>query len=454
MTGSKRLQVTGKATLRNSGTLPATVGNVVVTLQHRPTMQWVTLASDVADATSGDAATSARVVRRTNAPADDSTLVDDDDLDNHDPYSVFLVTETARSGALSFTSSANQPLTVAQMTLAPGASLTVNFTAGYDNDLLALPAGRKVRAELVVTFGNADGGHKTGFNVDINGNGSIGADEARVHSGSARLGDKTVPAAVPANTPVTLTDTAGDITTTGTVTFGNAVFALGATTGIVTATVAGGTAGGTIQNCAHLTGTGINLAACSSLAVAKQAHDWLPGEMITFTQSDWGDPTSAAAVLLDVNFNTVYASTAGVLEVGTGFSMQFIGASKTFDYLPGTGAAGPLTSNLANPGASPSGSLGGEVTGLKLNIDFSAAGLTLGTSGIPFGTLTLCNLTGVQGILNGSTVKEFLDAASMVLGGSATLISYDELRDLASLLNGSFFQGTVVSTFAHDHVCL
>jgi hypothetical protein len=130
VTGSKRLQVTGKATLRNSGTLPATVGNVVVTLQHRPTMQWVTLASDVADATSGDAATSARVVRRTNAPADDSTLVDDDDLDNHDPYSVFLVTETARSGALSFTSSANQPLTVAQMTLAPGASLTVNFTAG------------------------------------------------------------------------------------------------------------------------------------------------------------------------------------------------------------------------------------------------------------------------------------------------------------------------------------
>jgi hypothetical protein len=52
------------------------------------------------------------------------------------------------------------------VTLAPRAILVINFTAAYNNDLLALPAGRKVRAELLVTFGNADGGHKTGFNVD------------------------------------------------------------------------------------------------------------------------------------------------------------------------------------------------------------------------------------------------------------------------------------------------
>ena len=449
--GSKRLQVTGKATLRNSGTLPATVGNVIVTLQHKPTTQWVTLASDVADATSGDAATSARVVRRTNAPADDSTLIDDDDLDNHDPYSVFLVTETARSGALSFTSSANQPLSVAQLTLAPGASLIVNFLATYNNDQLALPAGRKVRAELVVTFGNADAGHKTGFNVDINGNGSIGADEARVHSGSARLGDKTVPAAVPANTPVTLTDTAADITTTGTVTFGNAVFALGATTGIVTATVAGGTAGGTIQNCAHLTGTGINLAACSSLAVAKQTHDWQVGEMITYSQSDWGGSTSIAGLLLVLRFNTVYALTGG-LHVGTGFSMQFLGAEATIDYLPGTGAAGPLTSNLGNPGASPSGSLGGEVTGLKLNIDFSDAGFVVGSANLALGDLTLCGLTSAQATLNGSSVRNYLEVASTALGGGAAPLSYGELAQLASELNVSFDSGLGVSQFARDHL--
>ena len=450
--GSKRLQVTGKATLRNSGTLPATVGNVIVTLQHKPTTQWVTLASDVADATSGDAATTARVVRRTNAPADDSTLIDDDDLDNHDPYSVFLVTETARSGALSFTNSANQPLSVAQLTLAPGASLVVNFIATYNNDQLALPGGRKVRAELVVTFGNADGGHKTGFNVDINGNGSIGADEARVHSGSARLGDKLVPAAVPANTPVTLTDTAADITTTGTVTFGNAVFALGATTGIVTATVAGGTAGGTIQNCAHLTGTGINLAACSELAVAKQAHDWQVGEMITYSQSDWGGSTSIAGLLLVLRFNTVYASTGGVLEVGSGFSMQFLGAEATIDYLPGTGAAGPLTSNLGNPGASPSGGLGGEVTGLKLNIDFSDAGFVVGSANLALGDLTLCGLTSAQATLNGSSVRNYLEVASTALGGGAAPLSYGELAQLASELNVSFDSGLGVSQFARDHL--
>jgi len=274
--GNKRLQVTGKTTLRNKGNLPATVSNVVVILQQKPSgpgAQWATAASNVADATSGDAATAARVVRRNNAPADDSTLVDDDDADNHDPYDVYLVTETAGSGALAFTDAAGQPLSVAQLTLAPGQQLTVNFTATFNNDVLGLPVGRKVRAELNVTFGNADGGNKSGFNVDINGNGSLSSDEAKVRSAAARLGDKTIPAPITALTPVAIADQATDITTTGTVSYSNAVFTLGATTGTVTANVLGGTAGGTIKNCAHLTGTGTNLQACSELAVAAQAHE-------------------------------------------------------------------------------------------------------------------------------------------------------------------------------------
>ena len=315
-TGSKRLQVTGKTTLKNGGNLPATVGNVVVILQHRPNgAQWATAASDVADATSGDAATAARLVRRNNAPADDSTLVDDDDLNNNDPYSVYLVTETAGSGALSLTNSAGQPLSVAQLTLAPGQSLTVNFTATFNNDVLNLPVGRKVRAELNVSFGNADGGHKAGFNVDINGNGSISTDEAKVKTASARLGDKSIPAPITALTPVAIADQATDITTTGTVSYSNVVFTLGATTGTVTANVLGGTAGGTIKNCAHLTGTGTNLQACSELAVAAQAHEWRPGEVITYSQEDWGDPTTVAGQTLDSHFFGVYIKKRGQAQL-------------------------------------------------------------------------------------------------------------------------------------------
>lgn len=73
----------------------------------------------------------------------------------------------------------------------------------------------------------------------------IDADEARVRSVPTRLG-LTVAAQTPSNATVTLSDTAGDITATGTVTFSNPVINLGATSGTVTVTADGGTDGGTI----------------------------------------------------------------------------------------------------------------------------------------------------------------------------------------------------------------
>ena len=89
--------------------------------------------------------------------------------------------------------------------------------------------------------------------------------------------------------------------------------------------------------------------------------------------------------------------------------------------------------------------------GLKLNIDFSAAGLTLKTSGIPFGTLTICNITGGQAALNGTTVSGFLGVAATALGGGAHTLSYVELTALGVELNSSFFEG-MVNPFARDHL--
>src|SRR5690606_21974659 len=111
-------------------------------------------------------------------------------------------------------------------------------------------------------------GPRTLANVDIDGSGSISSDEGRVRTKGRRLGNKSLPAPTTAPaTPVTLRDTLDDIATSGTVTFSNPVFAIGATSGTVRVTVDGGADGGEITNCARLEGSGVALQACSAVAV-------------------------------------------------------------------------------------------------------------------------------------------------------------------------------------------
>ena len=70
-----------------------------------------------------------------------------------------------------------------------------------------------------------------------------------------------------------------------------------------------------------------------------RATAFMDGDFTTYVQADWGDtatPTNAAG-LLENNYNFVYASTGGVLEVGipgtNGFSTVFSGATKLLAYL-------------------------------------------------------------------------------------------------------------------------
>jgi hypothetical protein len=57
-----QLVINGTITVENTGTGGATNGNIVVNLQTKSGSSWVTRSSDVADATSADAATSAQVM--------------------------------------------------------------------------------------------------------------------------------------------------------------------------------------------------------------------------------------------------------------------------------------------------------------------------------------------------------------------------------------------------------
>jgi hypothetical protein len=150
----------------------------------------------------------------------------------------------------------------------------------------------------------------------------------------------------------------------------------------------------------------------------------------------------------------VYAPTGGVLEVGfpgpAGLSMAFSNAPPVLFYLPAVGPAATLNADLLDPSSSASGVFGGEVVALKLNVDFSAAALIGGTSGLSFGDLMLRGFSS-QPSLNGMTVSGFLAVANTVLGGGAAPFTPPELASIALELNTAFFIG-IPSTLAQTHL--
>jgi hypothetical protein len=201
------------------------------------------------------------------------------------------------------------------------------------------------------------------------------------------------------------------------------------------------------------------------------ATNFTNGDFTTHVQVDWGDtpntfPQTNAAWLLQENYDSVYASTSGTLEIGipgtSGFSEVFTGAAELLDYLPDVGPIGPLNSDLVNPTTTSSGEFGGSVTALVLNIDFSDAGLLPGNVGIPFGDLVLQNFSGGQLTpLNGLTVRQFSAGMNGLLGGGIFFIFKHNFTyhtaDIATLdpilanINDSFSQGAV-SAFATNNL--
>src|SRR5439155_5552361 len=183
---------------------------------------------------------------------------------------------------------------------------------------------------------------------------------------------------------------------------------------------------------------------------AASATLWRNGDEITYNQSEWGnDP--AASILIN-NYGTVYLSTGFVFEIGlqgAGFSADWTDPTILVAYLPASGAPGALDADLIDPTSTSSGQFGGDVAALKLNIDFSDAGITLGNSGIAFGDLILANLSLTD--LNGLTVRQFLGVANTALGGGTTTDTITELDALTIQIDGSFFR-EIPSAFAQDHL--
>ncbi len=462
-TSNDEIVVNGFVRVANYCPYPATIGNVVVNLQRCIGSGWVTVSSDVATSSQGDAATFARVVP--GAAWD---------------WWASSFSENSASGKLDvLDSSFNNLFSAVPRAQVDGESTKdLLFVAAFNNTVLGIPQGEQIYLEVVVSFGNAQAGGyggASGQNIDIDGNSVVDSDEANV---ATRADDflRCVPALEKCNDSVELSDTLADITSTTGVTYSGYTTDIGGGGGVesvsgsvvrtVQVSVDAGS-NGTITNTARLEGAddfvvvwvycpppdnytfpccrGVSLSASQSLAIGTPPGG-LAGEYKTFTQGGWGSPPAGSnpGQVLAGSFATVYPNG---LKVGvTGKSMTFTSSNAVSVYLPAGGAPGTLTADLVDPPSSSAGVLGGQVVALRLNVDMSAAGVT----GDPMGGLKLAN-TGTS--LDGKTVTEILAAAEQALGGGALPSGYTlaSLNDLVTNLNEAFTD-SVPSAWAAGHL--
>ena len=301
---ASEFSVHGGLTVTNTGSAPATIGNIVINLQKPRTggntgacknIPWVSVAADVATATSDpdDNDDAANIV----AAASQEVQACNASLQGASNYLVSgaqgTFKETPGSGFVEFTDASNNSLfsLVPQPVIAVGASITLLYHADFNIASTADPnppagavllaPGTSLRVEAIVSFGNSGargGSGSSANNIDVNGDSvldSVAGDDLLVDQLGADDGDEknvrsvpcrtTMPAlpATPteANDSVTIADT---VSTTGTVTSSNPVGfdQIPTTTSVggsweVSVDVDGGADGGQVCNEATLDGAAI-----------------------------------------------------------------------------------------------------------------------------------------------------------------------------------------------------
>jgi hypothetical protein len=197
------------------------------------------------------------------------------------------------------------------------------------------------------------------------------------------------------------------------------------------------------------------VAAIAAWAPPAAAGTFVFGEFVSYDQTIWGlDPVpNTPAGLLNDHFNTLYP---GVFEVGIplasgGHFIEFTDRSTMLAYLPQSGLPGVLNANITDPDTTSAGAFGGDVAALKLDIDFSDAGLIAHPTGTAFGDLHLAGLSGGLAGLDDLTLRQLLDVANVMLGGGAEPYPLVDFDDMLFQLDGSF-NGGFVGVFATDHL--
>ena len=498
--GAPTFTVQGGLTVTNTGTAPATIGNIVVNLQKPNSPKkgsnasYVSVAADVADATNGDGATSAKIVAAGSQenPATNAAW-------GTNNYTVTgaqgTFVETSGSGPLSFTDASNNTVfsLVPQLSLAPNQSITLLYSASFSTTILS--AGTAYRVEALVSFGNAGGrggSGATGTSIDINGNSVIDTDELHVRTVPSRVTLAALGSPSECNDNVTLTDTGA--TATGTVTTSNPVGfdqlpptinASGSWD--VRVDVDGGTDGGTVCNSASLAGTAcggtLNVvdpntgqfatyqcaaaaAADASACVDIGAHQ--SSNFCSYTQGAFNSSSnSPVATYFQNNFSTLFPSglTIGIDDgAGLNHDAKWTDVNAFRLWIGGGGPSGALTADTLNATSTSGGTLAKQAGALTVNLALSGV-----YPGDPagLGNLTMCNLAEGSTIgswtltaakaaaLNGQTVNQVLAAANTALGTGAlpyNIGSFGDLNQLLTALNESFDDCTI-SGFAAAYLC-
>ncbi len=491
--GAKTVCATGYVSVQNTGSAPATIGNIVVNLQRSVGgNKWKEISADVANAAEGDAATSVKIAA--GALQGQTTYPD---------VVVYgqqaTIAENAISGSLQFTDAENNTvwaLNPAKI-IPVGATVNLFFEAVFHEDQIspALASGESLRAEVLVTFGGVGprgGSGASAPGIDINGNGAVDPDEAYVRTVATRV-TRPIPALVICNDAVTITDTFG-ATDGASVTLTEDPIGAGVTTTtsqtyLVTGTVAGN---GTVTNTATLYGTdtivtvtvgtdsstGLPITADRNCCIAVQASASSsvavdtpkPAGFISYTQGAYGAEPNGhnPASLLASNFGT-YFLYGLLIGAQPQYNAQWTSQAAVQAFLPAGGPSRRLTANLVNPTTTAGGTLAGQVTALTLNVVLGQAGLFSPYPGI--GNLVYNNPTDSNDALNGYTVSQILAVANTALGTgvypagygttttatnphtgvTTTTIDLSPLNDLITLLNESWDNGTQ-SAWATTHL--
>lgn len=168
------------------------------------------------------------------------------------------------------------------------------------------------------------------------------------------------------------------------------------------------------------------------------------GVFTTYTQGGWGAKPHGnnPGALLAANFSRVYPG--GSVVIGGNFTLTFTSAGAIEKFLPQGSQPRALTQSYVDPKQKNLTVLAGQVLTLRLNVDFSAAGI-LQTG--------LGSLTVVSGPLAGMTVNQVLALGNAVLGGNTAALpagaSISTLNDVITSINENFDEGRRNNGFLH-----
>jgi hypothetical protein len=173
----------------------------------------------------------------------------------------------------------------------------------------------------------------------------------------------------------------------------------------------------------------------------------ISADFLTFGQGQWGALPNArsrnAGYLLQTYYIVPYGT--GSVVIGNAANLKTVtmtGPTPVQNFLPQNGRPMPLDGSYVDPvwlrgqrkPHTKLGSLAGETLALRLNVDFSASGLTrvgLGSLHVAFGPL------------KGMTVNDVLTLGNSVLGGGPLPagLKYDDVEDTEERINKNFMGG-------------